>query len=46
MNFTLDDLTSRRKGTGIDAPPSVDVKSLIDGITDQVAPTPMTPVGR
>ena len=44
-------LRSRRpdrhvKGTGIDTPPPVDIKSLIDSMPDQVAFTPMKPGDR
>jgi hypothetical protein len=46
MNYSRDDLEQHRKGTGVDAPPSVDVKSLIETMGEQVSFTPMTPVGK
>ncbi len=46
MNFTIDDLNDHRPGTGRDAPPPVDVKALIDQMSDQVSFRPMVPVGR
>ncbi len=46
MAFSLSDLNRHVKGSGIDAPPAVDVKSLIDQMPDQVPFTPMTAVGR
>lgn len=46
MNFSVEDLEHHRKGTGIDAPPPIDVKSLIDDMGDQISAAPMAPVGR
>ncbi|HXM00059.1 MAG TPA: hypothetical protein VN932_09020, partial [Rhizomicrobium sp.] len=37
MNFTIDELEKHAKGTGIDQPPPIDVKSLIDGMGEQVS---------
>lgn len=45
MGFTLSELTQHVKGSGIDTPPTVDVKTLIDQTPDQVGFTPMAPVG-
>ncbi|HET7334528.1 MAG TPA: hypothetical protein VFI93_05365 [Rhizomicrobium sp.] len=45
MNFSVSDLEDHKPGTGIDDPPPVDVKSLIDGIGPQVSFEGMTPVG-
>jgi hypothetical protein len=46
MGFDLDELGRRVKGTGIDNPPPVDIKTLIDSMPDQVAFTPMKPGDR
>ena len=46
MNFTVDDLKRHRAGSGQDAPPPVDIKSLIDNMPDQVTFQPMKAVGR
>jgi hypothetical protein len=46
MGFDLDELGRHAKGTGIDTPPPVDIKSLIDSMPDQVAFQPMKPGDR
>jgi hypothetical protein len=46
MGFSADELEKHRQGTGIDQPPEIDVKSLIDNMGDQVSFSGMTPVGR
>jgi hypothetical protein len=46
MAFDLDDLSRHAKGTGIDTPPPVDIKTLIDAMPDRVAFTPMKPGDR
>jgi len=46
MGFDVDELNHHVKGSGIDAPPPVDIKSLIDGIGYQVAFQGMSAVGR
>ncbi|MGD0191985.1 MAG: hypothetical protein ABSD74_14690 [Rhizomicrobium sp.] len=46
MNYSRDDLEQHRKGTGVEAQPPVDVRSLIESIGEQVGFTPMTPVGK
>ncbi|MEI9884952.1 MAG: hypothetical protein WDN08_00395 [Rhizomicrobium sp.] len=46
MAFDLDDLNRKAKGSGIDHPPPVDIKSLIDTIPDRIALQGMVPVGR
>jgi hypothetical protein len=46
MNYTVGELEDHRKGTGIDTPPPIDVKSLIDNMGEQVSFQGMTPVGR
>ena len=46
MSFSLSELDSHVKGSGIDVPPLVDVKSLIDQMPDQVPLAPMATVGR
>ncbi len=46
MGFDLDDLTRRVRGSGIDDPPPVDIRALIDAMPDQVAFQPMKPSGR
>jgi len=46
MNYSLEDLEHRHPGTGIDEAPPVDIKSLIDGMGDQVSFQGMTPVGK
>jgi hypothetical protein len=46
MGFDLDELNRHVKGTGIDTPPPIDIRALIESMPNQVAFTPMTPVGR
>jgi hypothetical protein len=46
MGFDIAELNQHVKGSGIETPPHVDVKSLIDAMGDQVAAQPMAPVGR
>lgn len=46
MGFDLDALGHRAKGSGIDTPPPVDIKALIDTMPDQVAFQPMRPGDR
>jgi hypothetical protein len=46
MGFSIAELNDKVKGSGIDVPPPVDIKALIDQMPDQVSFTPMTPVGR
>jgi hypothetical protein len=46
MGFDIDELNHRVKGTGINAPPPVDIKDLIDNMPNQVAFTPMKPGDR
>ncbi|HEY0301142.1 MAG TPA: hypothetical protein VGC36_07420 [Rhizomicrobium sp.] len=46
MAFDLDDLNRKAKGSGIDHPPPVDIKSLIDHMPDRIALQGMVPVGR
>jgi hypothetical protein len=46
MNFSVDALERHHKGTGIDDPPPVDVKSLIETMGDQVSFQGMSPVGK
>jgi len=46
MGFDIAALNRHVKGTGIDAPPPIDVLSLIDGMPDRVALEAMKPVGR
>src|SRR5215471_1455913 len=46
MSFSVSDLNRHVKGSGIDDPPLVDVKTLIDQMPNQVPFTPMTAVGR
>jgi hypothetical protein len=46
MNFSLEDLQHRHPGSGIDEGPPIDIKSLIDGMGDQVSFQGMTPVGK
>jgi hypothetical protein len=46
MNFSLDDLQHHHAGSGIDSGPPIDIKSLIDGMGDQVSFQGMTPVGK
>ncbi|MBV9693663.1 MAG: hypothetical protein JO261_08180 [Alphaproteobacteria bacterium] len=46
MGFDIDELNRHVKGSGIDAPPPVDIKALIDSMPDQVTFTPMKPGDR
>ncbi len=46
MNYSAEELERHRPGTGIDGAPPIDVKALIDGMSDQVSFQGMTPVGR
>jgi hypothetical protein len=46
MHFSLEQLQKRAKGSGIDQPPPIDIKALIDATPDQVSFEPMKPVGR
>jgi hypothetical protein len=45
MGFSVAELNEHVKGSGIDAPPPVDVKSLIDDMGDQVTFSGMSAVG-
>jgi hypothetical protein len=46
MGFDIDELNHHVKGTGINDPPPVDIKTLIESMPDQVAFTPMKPGDR
>jgi hypothetical protein len=46
MSFSIADLNAHGKGTGIDNPPPVDIKPLIDNMGERVPFQGMTPVGR
>jgi len=46
MGFDLDELGRHVKGSGLDAPPPVDIKALIDAMPNQVAFQPMKPGDR
>jgi hypothetical protein len=46
MAWTVDELNHRIKGSGLDHPPPVDIKALIDTMPDRVQFGGMTPVGR
>jgi hypothetical protein len=46
MGFTLEALQHHAKGSGIDAPPDVDIKALIGNMGSRVRFTGMSPVGR
>ncbi len=46
MGFSIGELNRKVSGSGVDAPPPVDIKALIDQMPDQVSLQPMTPVGR
>ncbi len=46
MGFNAAELNTRGKWTGIDDPPPVDVKALIDNIGEQIPFQGMVPVGR
>ena len=45
MNFKLADLEHHKKGSGVDDPPAVDVKALIENMGEQIVFTGMAPVG-
>lgn len=45
MDFTLAQLAARKKGSGVDDPPPVDVKALIENMGEQISFQGMTPVG-
>ncbi len=45
MDFTLADLADRKKGSGVDDPPPVDVKALIENMGEQISFQGMAPVG-
>jgi hypothetical protein len=45
MDFTLAQLAAHKKGSGVDDPPPVDVKALIENMGEQVSFQGMTPVG-
>ncbi len=46
MNFSREDLERHAKGSGADVVQPVDVKALIDNMSDQISFKPMTAVGR
>jgi hypothetical protein len=46
MGFDLAELNRHVKGSGLDSPPPVDIKALIETMPNQVAFSPMGPVGR
>jgi hypothetical protein len=46
MGFDVDELARRVKGSGIDTPPPIDIKALIDTLPQQVAFQPMKPGDR
>jgi hypothetical protein len=46
MAFTLADLDRHAKGSGIDQPPLVDIKALIDNMPERIGFEGMGPVGR
>ncbi|MGZ6021773.1 MAG: hypothetical protein ACXWLQ_04110 [Rhizomicrobium sp.] len=46
MAFTLEDLDRHAKGSGIDKPPPVDIKALIDNMPERIGFEGMGPVGR
>jgi hypothetical protein len=46
MGFDIDELNRRTRGSGIDVPPPVDIKGLIDNIGYQIAFKGMSAVGR
>ena len=45
MGFTVAELVKHKKGSGVDDPPPVDVKALIENMGEQISFQPMTPVG-
>ena len=46
MGFSIDELNHHARGSGIDTPPPVDIKTLIDSMPNQVSFQGMVPVGR
>jgi hypothetical protein len=46
MGFNIAELNSKVKGTGIDKPPPIDIKALIDNMPDRTTFAGMTPVGK
>ncbi|MEI9993302.1 MAG: hypothetical protein WDM91_01810 [Rhizomicrobium sp.] len=46
MGFNIDELNRHVKGSGIDHPPPVDLKALIDTMPERIGFGGMTPVGR
>jgi hypothetical protein len=46
MGFDVDELNRHVKGSGIDKPPPIDIKALIDAMPDQVPFVPMKPGDR
>ncbi len=46
MAFDIDELNRHVKGSGLDTPPPIDIKALIDAMPDQVAFQPMKPGDR
>ncbi|MEI9992216.1 MAG: hypothetical protein WDM86_19525 [Rhizomicrobium sp.] len=46
MGFNIAELNERVRGSGIDKPPPVDIKSLIDAMPDRAPLAAMVPVGR
>ena len=46
MHFTLADLRRKKRGSGIDTPPAVEIKGMINNMGGQVPFSGMTPVGR
>jgi hypothetical protein len=46
MGFSIEELEHHIRGTGIDEGPPIDIKSLIEGMGDQVSFQGMTPVGK
>jgi hypothetical protein len=46
MAWTVDELSHRIKGSGLDHPPPVDIKALIDNMPERVQFDGMAPVGR
>ncbi len=46
MGFDIAELNAHVKGSGIDNPPPVDIKALIDAMPDRAPLAAMVPVGR
>lgn len=46
MSFSIDELNRHVNGSGIDHPPPVDIKALIDAMGERISFAGMTPVGR